>query len=344
MGTTGKILARVRSDLAPTDKYLGEARNRRKVVNNAALSFEGTNRKYASGSIAHGTANKNADADGGVVLDRRSRGDLGPDGDNEGPEVVVHQVREHIRPLVRKTYSDARFRLKKRAIKVTPNSPVDGEDPTVDLIVALERRDEPGLWIPNLDRNDWDASHPEKHTEIFTAGPKSLRRVRAQVTRLAKGWNHQYGEGREALSSFHIETLVWECIEVDMTVAEGLEEFFDHSARELEKDDTNDPADVSGPIRLQLDRATAVDRLKNAAGLMHEAFEAEAAGDDDVVREALAELYWKNVDPPKGSTSKAAWAAGLRTDNSGVGLSKTGLALGTGVVAKNTRSSGDAER
>jgi len=343
MGTIGKILAQVRSDLAPTDKYLGEARKRRKAVNNAALSFEGTNRKYASGSIAHGTANRDADADGGAVLDRRTYGDLGPDGNDEGPEDIVDQVRDHIRPLVKETYPDARFRLLKRAIKVTPNSPVDGEDPTVDLIVALERKDEPGLWIPNLDRNDWDASHPEKHTELFTTGSRALRRVRARVTRLAKGWNHQYGEGREALSSFHIETLAWECIEDDMTVAEGLEEFFDYSARELEKGDTDDPADVSGPIKLLLDRATAVDRLKKAAGLMHAAFEAEENDDDDAVREALAELYWKYVDPPMGSTSKAAWAAGLRTDNSGVGLTKTGLTLGTGTAVKNTRSSGDAE-
>lgn len=345
MGTTEEILAQVRSDLAPTDTYLGEARKRRKATNDAALTFEGTNRKYASGSIAHGTANKNADADGGVVLDRRTWGHLGPDGDNEGPEGVVEQVRAHIRPIVRESYPDAKFRVEKRAIKVTPNSPVEGEDPTVDLIVALERKGEPGLWIPNLDRNGWDASHPEKHTEIFTSGSRKLRRVRARVTRLGKGWNHQYGEGREALSSFHIETLVYECIEEeDMTVAEGLEQFFDYSARELDKDDTDDPAGVSGAIKLQLDRKTAVDRLKKAAGLMHTAFEAEDEGDDNAVREALAELYWKYLDPPEGSTSKAAWAAGLRKDNSGVGRSKTGLTLGTGVAVKNTRSSGDVER
>lgn len=72
--------------------------------------------------------------------------------------------------------------LTKRAIEV--NFP-DG--PSVDLIVGLTRKDAAGLWIPNLHSSSWDASHPERHTELLTAAPKALRVTRARAIRLGEG-------------------------------------------------------------------------------------------------------------------------------------------------------------
>lgn len=82
----------------------------------------------------------------------------------------------------------------------------------------------------------------------------------------------------------------------------------------------------------------AVGRLEKAAGLMSRALDHE--DDEKLAREALAELFWKYVDPPKGSTSKAAFAAAAR---SGEGLSVAqGLKLdGGGRPLKVTRSYGD---
>ncbi len=79
MSTVGSILDDVRAQLAPTDKVLKGARDRRGLVLAAAAKFPGMLRSYNSGSIAHGTANSELDADCGIVLDRREYPELGPD-------------------------------------------------------------------------------------------------------------------------------------------------------------------------------------------------------------------------------------------------------------------------
>jgi hypothetical protein len=65
----------------------------------------------------------------------------------------------------------------------------NGEDPTVDLVAGLERKEKPGLWIPNLEKDRWDPSDPEEHTRLLTAELKSLRVTRARASRLAKAAN-----------------------------------------------------------------------------------------------------------------------------------------------------------
>ena len=52
----------------------------------------------------------------------------------------------------------------------------------------------------------WDASHPEYHTTVLTDDPADLRRVRAKIIRLAKGWNTQFAQ--PGLCSFNIEALL----------------------------------------------------------------------------------------------------------------------------------------
>jgi len=64
-------------------------------------------------------------------------------------------------------------------------------------------------------------------------------------------------------------------------------------------------------------------------------------GDQTAVREALSSLYWQYVQPPRGSTSKAAFASVLRGGNAGVGISG-GLVISTQntVPLKTTRAYG----
>ena len=350
MGHTDHILGDVRGQLAPSDAYLEEARARRRSVLNAAMSFEGVGRTlstasvtraYVSGSIAHGTANRGADADGGVVLNGDVFPSLGPDKAGEGPDRIVEAMRDHVGPLIRQDYPGARCELLKRSVQVTYPGLVEGEDLSVDLIVALDRAYAPGLWIPNLKQHKWDASHPEKHTELFTSGLIGLRRARARITRLGKGWNGQWDKDNRALSSFNIESLVWECIESPTSDGEGLETFFDYAAQELAKGETDDPARVSGPIKLLLPREVVVQRLEDAAALMHTALDNDH--DQAIVRDALAELFRKYVSPARGSGGKAALADALRSGNDRVRVSPTtGLGLGaTGVALKTTNAFGD---
>lgn len=339
MGLVDQLLDEVRAELAPSDDVLAAARARRKQVLDVARQHPGVLRTFSSGSIAHGTANGDTDADCGVVLDRRVYQGLGPDGDGVGPEDAVEKVRDLLRGELSEE-EDIGFRLTKRAIKVTFDEPIDGQDPSVDLIVGLERREAAGIWIPNLERGSWDPSHPEKHTQLFAARPRKVRRVWARATRLAKGWNKQFS--RPAVCSFNLEVFAWRAVEEDMSLSEALHELLSHGAAELKERNTPDPAGVSKPIKTLIDRQQAATRLERAAAQMAEA--REAGDDEEALRAALAKLFPDYVKPPEASASKAGFADALRRGNAGLTIGAGGLEVGgrEGEL-KPTRSYGDAE-
>jgi len=147
VSNTSKLLDQVRSQLAPSEEALGEARRRRDITKDAALGFSGAARVFNSGSLAHATANcpvhhrdQGLDADCGVVLDRRRFPSLGPDGSGEGPNAIVDDIADEVLGKVRAEYSAAVVTVTKRAILVSCNQPLStGEDPTVDLVVGLDR-------------------------------------------------------------------------------------------------------------------------------------------------------------------------------------------------------------
>ena len=339
MGNTEIVLKEVLKDTAPDSETMRLVRERRNEVLRAAERYKGALRTYTSGSVAHKTANGDTDADGGVVLDRRIYPKLGPDGDDEGPDDIVQDMRSHLRTELKDDHPDIAFYVSKRSIRTTYNEALpDGTDPTVDLIVALTRK-EGALWIPNRVMGRWDASDPECHTRLMTAPPAELRRTRAKIVRLAKAWNKQ--ASRPGLCSFNISALALACVTGDMGIADGLREFFHYAAKDLKKRLTPDPAGVSPSIKLLEDRGVLVSRLKQAASKMDDALEHD--DDEDRVREILAELYGKYVDPPAGSSSKAAFADALRNGNGSVRVSG-GLVLGKelGAPIKTTRSHGGA--
>src|SRR5438067_687112 len=77
---------RVRQQIQANDTVLREARRRRDRVRALAEQFVGALRSFPSGSLAHGTVRRPVkDADSGVVVDRRSWPQLGPDGSSVGP-------------------------------------------------------------------------------------------------------------------------------------------------------------------------------------------------------------------------------------------------------------------
>ena len=338
MGNTENVLKEILEDTSPNEETMRLVRERRNEVLQAAERYLGALRTYTSGSVAHRTANGDTDADGGVVLDRRSYPKLGPDGDGEGPDDIVQDMRNHLRTELKDEHPDIAFYVSKRAIRTTYHEPLpDGTDPTVDSIVALTRKGG-ALWIPNLKQSRWDASDPECHTRLMRAEPASLRRTRAKIVRLAKAWNKQASQ--PGLSSFNITALALACVTEDLGIADGLKEFFHYAAKDLKKRLTPDPAGVSPAIKVLGDRDVVVGRLERAASKMDDALAHD--DDEDRVREILAELYWKYVDPPVGSTSKASFAKALRNGNSSVSVS-SGLALGKeiGAPMKTTRSHGN---
>src|SRR5688572_4260533 len=164
----------VREKIAADEGVLKEARDRRDLVAESAMEIEGSLRWFRSGSVAHGTVNEPvSDADSGIVLDRRNKKyeKLGPDGENEGPDEVIDELCDLVGPKVREKYPKAKVEKSRRGLDVKCNEPLnDEEDPSVDLIVALTRKDAEGLWIPDREADDekdkWTPSHPEKHTDL----------------------------------------------------------------------------------------------------------------------------------------------------------------------------------
>lgn len=333
------VLDEIRQEISASDKDLKQARTRRDLVLKAAASFPGARRTFKSGSVAHGDVNNPVnDADGGMVLDRRVYVEFGPDSsEGEGPEEIVDDVRAHVMAIVRETYPDARSRLIKRAILIRFNEPnAGGVDPSVDLVVALTRKDAKGLWIPNRDKDDWDASHPEEHTRLLTGDSKSLRVHRARVIRLAKAAIKH--DPAPALISFNVEALALKHItEVDGLV-ESLQRFFDKAASSIKAGLTDDPAGVSGKIKLPdgMTRERSSKRLRHFADKAQEAID---HGDDrDAVEEALAELYPEQLPAARASAKSRAAHAIRRGDKKAI---RSSLAIAPAAAVKNPRSYGD---
>jgi hypothetical protein len=341
MGLVLDILNDIRAQIAADETVLKEAKDRRDLAAEAGMGIDGALRWFRSGSVAHGTVNKPVtDADSGLVLDRRNEryAKLGPDGEGEGPDEVCDEVAKLVGDKVREQYPKAKVLQSRRGLEIKYNEPLNAdEDPTVDLIVTLTRKDADGLWIPDRDDNTWSASHPEKHTELFTGDSKELRALRARVARLAKAWNKQFEEDDRPLSSFNIVTLAWEYVkDSSVSLDDALAGWFRYAHDELDNGETEDPAGVSEPIRLLLDKDIVVKRLGSAADRLEHALANE--DDEDAIRDDLATVFPDYVEPPKGSKSELASA--LRGGKTGVGASKVGLVVGGGTALKKTRPYG----
>jgi hypothetical protein len=333
-----QVLDEIRRKIQVEQRVIDEARKRRDLVKDIVDAYHGMLRTYNAGSIAHGTAkNPLPDADCGGVLDRRSYPQLGPDGAGEGPNRLVADAAEFVLDEVREHYPHAECEITKRAIQLDFHEPIDDEDPSVDLIMALTRTDEPGLWIPNTETDGWDASDPEEHTRLLTGKPKELRVHRARVIRLGKVAVEQDGE-KKVVISFNIEALALLYVTEVTGLAEGLRDFFLDAADDIEERLTPDPAAVSPPIKLPegITHQQAAKRLRFFGQRLAAAIENRY--DEQAVREALADVFPDQLrDAPR--SEKSNFARALRGGNVTPGVQ---AALGSGSERlKNTRSFGD---
>jgi hypothetical protein len=338
MAHSDDVLSDVRKQIDASDAPLSEARDRLALVREAAGDFAGARRTYSSGSIAQHTMNHPVtDGDGGVVLDRRGYPELGPDGGGEAPGEVTEKLCAHLGPAIRVSYPNARCGTSKRGPKIHFGVPVEDQDPTVDLVVALTRRDGPGLWIPNLDKDTWEASDPEAHVGLLNGGPIAVRHTRRQVIRLAKAWNCQFSE--PAFCSFHLSALALESVQGGLGLPAALSQFFADAAASLRKGSTADPAGVSPPIRLRAGRDVAIDRLQKAA----DAVSCALKHDDDlpVVRASLAAVFWDYIEDPR--VSSLAGAVHNLRPRTPVTTTALGLA-GAAALVRPARAYGGARR
>ncbi|QIT13058.1 hypothetical protein [Clavibacter michiganensis] len=305
MSTLTDLLDDVRAQIEPDGDALSEARARLAFVRECGANFYGALRTYRSGSLAVHTMNKPVtDGDGGLVLNRNFYPGLGPEGTGEeAPTEVVDALCTHLGPLIRDQYPNAKIYKSERGPKILFGAPLsDGTDPTVDLVLALTRKDGAGIWIPNLSDDTWDASDPEKHASLFNSGLAGFRSTRRKITRLAKAWNKQYTN--PGASSFEMSVWAYEYVEPNMGMAKGLWALFDGAATRLAAGDpTEDPAGVSDNLRLEIEASKMAVRLRKAAENLRRALDSD---DDDEIRSAVSAVFWKYIESDDSATLVAA--------------------------------------
>ena len=335
MGYTEEVLHNIRTQIDAHPEPLHEARSRLELVRMIAITFQGALRTYRSGSLAqHTFIHPVSDGDGGLVLDRRVYPELGPEGGGETPAEVTTNLCGLLGPAVRETYPKARCSTSKRGTKITFGQPVDDQDPTVDLVVALTRKEGAGLWIPNLKTNRWESSDPERHVELFTSGGESLRRTRRRTIRLLKAWNKQYNE--PGFSSHNLTVWAWEYIEPGMGMPTALSTVLTEAAGRVDAGKaTPDPAGVSPNVKLLVSRNVAARRLHTAAEAIAEAIDHD--DDRNAVLSALSRMYYNYIDDPT-SDGLAGKVAALRRGS--VTTATLGIS-GQSTLVRPTRAFGD---
>lgn len=336
MGYTEDILNDIRAQIDAHPEPLAEARERLDLVRSSASGFKGALRTYASGSLAQRTfIHPVGDGDGGLVLDRRIYPELGPDGGGQTPRDITSQLCGLLGPAVRKVYPQARCGTSKRGPKLTFGKPVDGQDPTVDLVVALTRRNGAGLWIPNLEQNRWEASDPERHVTLFTSGSSALRQTRRRIVRLLKAWNKQYSQ--PGFSSHNLTVWTWEFVKPGMGMATGLRVVLSSAAARVASGSaTVDPAGVSPNVRLLVSRDVAARRLRTAADGVTQALAND--GDRQAVQSALSKVFYAYVT----DSSASGLGARIAVLRQSAPVSTTALGLGgAAMTLPPTRAFGD---
>ncbi len=312
--TINDVFEEARRRIAVPDGVLKEARKRRDEIRGIVEEGFDTLRTFGSGSLAHGTQNDPLnDADAGVVLDRRVHEGLGPDGD--GPCAVVEEVRGVLRSRLKESYPDVRFYTGgHRAIRINFMEPIQpgGGNFTADLIVAI-RRDEGGLYIPDLDDDGWDPSDPERHVELIVARNRKTDSRFARILRLAKHANAHNGR---TIVSFNVAALGLEAITEKVSLPEGLALLLRHAADSLKEGLTEDPAGVSGPIKVNVPRRKdAAKKFKGLAELAEQALELDADGQTAQAQRNWSKILPGAIDPPRSEDLEAEIAAGARKGN-----------------------------
>lgn len=300
MNLANELITEMLAESKPSREAIDEARARRDLVKEAAMTYEGALGFIKSGSLAHFTVNGTvSDADGSLILDRRIYTKYGPDGDNIGPYELVLDLAEYIRDTVKQIYPNVYISTNhKRAIYFRFRQPLeDGQDPTVDLVIGLNRKDQPGIWIPNLDDDSWDPSNPGKHTDLVRVRRQSTNHASSKVVRALKLFSKQWE--KELLASFHWTALMLEAYPNQKPVIKGVIDVLKHAAESLEEGNTDDPAGVSGPIHLpsHRERSVVIGRISSAAAKLQKAYDTQDDNEEalDEVVELFGEIFTKST-------------------------------------------------
>lgn len=234
-----------------------------------------------------------------------------------------------------------------RAIKFMFNSRVDfgelGEvDPYVDLLVGLDRRDAPGIWIPNRSKNGWDAAHPQKHTELMTTrDPQELIVHRAHLIRLGKRAIKRDGQEPRvpAMCSWNFSALGLEHVSGREPLATALAMLLTDASTSIVEGLTEDPAGVAARIALPdgMTNEQSAERLAQMARIVHAAAEAASLAE---ARRILSTLFGVEIDGIRARHQSVTRSSPLNPALRSGNAAAVGAALGVPELKKPTRSHG----
>ncbi|MFE6361524.1 hypothetical protein ACFVP3_16230 [Streptomyces sp. NPDC057806] len=313
-----------------TDEELDEAKRRRRLLAaSARRAFRGST-TYFNGSVAHGDANTPlTDVDLGVVLTREDAGPYGPG--KKSALALMETVRDVIHDDLDGEFPKLTIEVagRRRAVLVRFGDPVtEGQsDFTADVMTAIPHPSGRGLYIPNTKIADqWDRADPITHTKMVLKAIEDTKVVFARTVRLLKHWN---GTHSKPMCSWNIKALALGCLDEPMPLINALQVFFTYAADEIDKGPTPDPADVAGPIPLNMPRHKVHKRLCTARDYVDLAIEHEAAGRPLSAQHALHQVLPELVPDADATQEEAGRLAS--TVRSG-GTAATGLGLTVGLV------------
>jgi hypothetical protein len=353
-GPGDEVVESVLREILVPPEVLALAKRRRDAICAIARSHPAARDYWHAGSIAQETENSPlGDADCGVMINRRFEEfraygpDAGPGG--LGPENFIQSFAEYILPRIREAgYPEVTIDLSgNRAIKFDFHGPVDfdslGEiDPSVDLIIGLERRDGPGVWIPNRRRKGWDPAHPQQHTYLMThQGGRELVVHRAHVVRLSKRAIKRDAASQPvaAMCSWNVSALALITVRERAPIASALGDSLSESAASISHGLTEDPAGVAGPIKLP-DGCTNERSAARLAGMAEVVLAASKARSIHEARQLLEPLFAVEIESirsrERNRVRRNPLSSALR---SGDQLA-VGSALGAAGAMKPTRSHG----
>lgn len=141
-----------------------------------------------------------------------------------------------------------------------------------------------------------------------------------------------------ALISFNVEALALEHITEVAPLPESLQHLFAKAATDIKAGLTEDPAGVSGKIKLDagMPRERSSKRLGFFADKVQEAI--DHTDDRDTVESALSELYPDHLPNAKRSATSSLADSIRRGDTSGI---RRGLGIAPAATIKPTRAYGD---
>lgn len=346
-----EALKKILDHIGVPASVLQEAKARRNLVVGITLDHDGARDHWYSGSVEHRTENNPlGDADCGTMMNRRpvQFQRFGPDGSGLGPRLFIDEIANWLQPKLVAVYPNVQLDLEgKRAITIYFNEQIDDDelgavDPSVDLILGLERINKPGIWIPNCETDSWDAADPMKHTALMTTGPAEIVAARAHLIRLAKRAvkREEKTSGVATMCSWNISALALECVESNLPLSVGLQGLFTHLSARIAEGPTEDPAGVSDPIRLPdgMSHEEASQRLASMAQVVALAQQATSVNQAEEMFETLfgveliEEMRAKNLRLTRNPVTNA-----LKRGDHGA----ASLAVGGPSTFKRTYSGGD---